>query len=327
MPEMRPLTTHDQASGLRRLFGARDRGLRVYPCVTPAGGGDQLTFAIGLAGALARQGRRVLMLDGDDGRLAPLLGLKARYDLRHLLAGDRGAEVVALPTAAGFRVIPAARALLESARGQRPASDLKRWLAGLAQECDAIVACTTVESLGALMVDEAQEFLLVCGAEPWQLARTYARIKLLHDCYPSRRFRIAYCPAESVPLAERAHERLARATALYLGLAIEFGGAIRNEVGPGRGPDRPVPTLTGSPRSTAGHSSASRSSAASRSAFDPSSIHEALEQAYDQAAASLLIQGPPAPARVAATPAPDPADAAFFSVVESIADVYGPRHA
>lgn len=311
---MHPLPTHDQAAGLRRLFGARDRSLRVYPCVTPDGGGDQLGFAIGLAGALVRQGRRVLMLDGDDGRMAPLLGLKARYDLRHLLAGDRAADVVALPTDAGFRVIPAARALQESARGQRPAAELKRWLASLAQECDAIVACTTVESLTPLMVDEAREFLLVCGAEPWQLARTYARIKLLHDCYPTRRFRIAYCPAESMRLAEHAHERLARATALYLGLAIEFGGAIRSEGGPGPGRSRERSAATpagsalpGSPR--------------------PGSINEAIEQAYDQAAANLLIQGPPAPIQAATTPAPDPADAAFFSVVESIADVYGPRHA
>lgn len=312
MADLSALSTHDQAAGLRRLFGARERSLRLYPCVTPEYGGDQLGFAIGLAGALARQGRRVLLLDGDDGRIAPLLGLKARYDLRHLLAGDRTADLVALPTAAGFRVIPAARALQECARGLRPVAELARWLACLAQECDAIVACTTVESLGPLMVDEVSEFLLVCGAEPWQLARTYARIKLLRDCYPTRRFRIAYCPAESIRLAEHAHERLARATALYLGLAIEYGGAIRSDAT--RGHERPGPATA---------------NAAIAAPMRAGSITEAIEQAYDQAAASLLIQGPPAPVRALAVtaPAPDPADAAFFSVVESIADVHGPRHA
>ena len=297
--------TQDQAAGLRRLFGAHGRGLRVHPCVTPEDGGDQQGFAIGLASALVRQGRRVLVLDGDDGRIAPRLGLKARYDLRHLLAGERSADVVALPTAAGFRVVPAARALQESARSQRWSAELKHWLAGLAAECDAIIACTTVETLSALMVDEVHDFLLVCGAEPWQLARTYARIKLLHDRYPTRRFRIAYSPAESIRLAEHAHERLARATALYLGLTIEFGGAIRSKLRT----DPPSSLRATRPGAVSGLS-----------------IGEATEHAYDQAAASLMIQEPPASLKPALVPTADPADAAFFSVVESIADVYGQRH-
>lgn len=302
MVDHRALPNHDQAAGLRRLFAPQERGLRVHPCVTPADGGDQFGFAIGLAGALVRLGRRVLVLDGEDGQIAPRLGLKARYDLRHLLSGDRTADIVALPAANGFRVLPAARALQDCARGQRSAGEFRRWLASLAPEFDDIVACTTVETLSPLMVDEAREFLLVCGAEPWQLARTYARIKLLHDRYPTRRFRIAYCPAESMRLAEDAHERLARATGLYLGLAIEFGGAIRSAARPGPERERPGHPIDGYG-------------------------DEAVEQAWDQAASGLLIQGPPSPLNPALASAHDTADAAFLSVVESIADVYGQRHA
>ena len=303
MPDRRPHPTTDQAAGLRRLFGAPDKGLRLHPLVTPENGGDQLGFAVGLAAALVRQGRRVLILDGEDGRIAPILGLKARYDLRHVLIGERNAETVALPASAGYRVLPAVRALQDAMRSQAACMDLQRWLTGTARDADVVLACTTVETVAPLMIDEAQELLLVCGAEPWQLARTYARIKLLHDCYPSRRFRIAYCPAESSRRAEDAHARLARATTLYLGLAIEYGGAI-----PG-------------PRAQQYRRSESLERAAA------SGLDGVSQQAFDDVAASLFIQGPPLASAPAAPVSPDPADAAFFSVVESIADVYGPRHA
>ena len=301
MPDRRPLPATDQAAGLRRLFGTHGRGLHLHPLVSPENGGDQLGFAVGLAGALVRQGRRVLVLDGENGRLAPLLGLKARYDLRHVLAGDRPAEVVALPATPGFRVLPAVRALHDSARSPAACVGLQRWLTGVARDADVILACATVETIGPLMIDEAREFLLVCGAEPWQLARTYARIKLLHDCYPSRGFRIAYCPAESNQRAEDAHTRLARATALYLGLAIEYGGAIP---GARRG-------LPAGPRN--------------RSATAPD--HAPGDRVFDDIASGLLVQSQPVAPATMADGTPDPADAAFFSVVESIADVYGPRHA
>ena len=302
MPDRRPHSNTDQAAGLRRLFGAQVKGLRLHPLVSPENGGDQLGFAVGLAASLVRQGRRVLILDGDDGRIAPLLGLRARYDLRHLLIGERTAEAVALPASAGFRVLPSVRALQESARSQAACLDLQRWLTSTARDADVILACATVETLAPLMIDETREFLLVCGAEPWQLARTYARIKLLHDCYPSRRFRIAYSPAESNRRAENAHARLARATALYLGLAIEYGGAI-----PGTRAQRRQGEATERGASPGGNSTS--------------------EQAFDDVASSLFVQGPPIPLVTTSVAVPDPADAAFFSVVESIADVYGPRHA
>ena len=316
MPDRRSHPPADQAAGLRRLFGTQGRGLRLHPLVTPENGGDQLGFATGLAAALARRGRRVLVLDGKDGRIAPLLGLKAHYDLRHLLAGERPVEAVALAAAPGFRVLPAVRALQDSARSQAACMDLQRWLTGAAREADVILACTTVETVAPLMIDEAREFLLVCGAEPWQLARTYARIKLLHDCYPSRRFRIAYCPAESTRHAENAHARLARATALYLGLDIEFGGAIAGAdagaaaaAGPGG--------LAGAPRQRR------RPPLAGRADPDPGDA----AGAFEEVAASLFVQGPPVSPATTAADAADPADAAFFSVVESIADVHSPRHA
>ncbi|MET0508455.1 MAG: hypothetical protein ABWZ78_09775 [Burkholderiaceae bacterium] len=230
MPERnRPGPAFDQAAGLRRLFDVHGRRPRLVPLVTPEGGGDQSGFAIDLAAALARQGQRTLLLDGEHGRIAPMLGLRARHDLSHVLGGERPAESVALTTDDGFSVMPATRGLLAAARSRPAAAELQRWLAGLGAGFDTVLACATVATVAPLMIGTTAEIILACGAEPWQLARTYARIKLLHDRYPAHRFRVAYCPAESLGQAEAAHLRLGRAASLYLGLEVDFGGAVADE--------------------------------------------------------------------------------------------------
>lgn len=219
----------DQAAGLRSLFPLRPGRLRLVPLVTPEGGGDQEGLAIDLAAALARHGERVLLLDGEAGRIAPMLGLRARYDLRHVLSGERPAETVALPVDDGFWVMPAARGLQAALRGRSPGAGLHRWLVGLGTDFDAVVACATVETLAPLMIDADAAIVLACGTEAWQVARAYARIKVLHERHPGRRFRIAYCPAASVEQALAAHARLGRATSLHLDLDVAYAGAVVDE--------------------------------------------------------------------------------------------------
>lgn len=302
MPDLHHPGNPDQAAGLRRLFGGRDAGLRIVALVTPEDGGDQQAFTVGLAAALARRDLRVLVLDGGEGKLAPALGLKARYNLRHLLAGDRPADAVAVTTDGGFRLLPAGQTLHETVRGQRPAAELNGWLTRLATDCDWLLACLPLESVEALATTSLDEFILVCGAEPWQLARAYARLKRLDERYPARGLRVAYCPAESPFHAEAAHERLARAAAIYLDRAIHYGGAALGGARSGRGHDLAWALADDSTRS-------------------------ATAAAFDQAATGLIArQAVP----LATNPRGRPALAStsdLFSVVETSGDVYGPRHA
>jgi flagellar biosynthesis protein FlhG len=228
MPEREP-PPFDQAAGLRRLFDVRRRPPRLIPLVTPEGGGDQVGFVIDLAAALARQGQRTLLLDGEHGRIAPMLGLKARYDLSHVLSGERPAAAVTLATDGGFSVMPAARALRAAASRRPAAAELERWLGRPDADFEIVLASATLTTAAPLMIGTSAEIFLACGAEPWQLARIYARIKLLHDHYPGRRFRVAYYPAESLEQAAAAHLRLARATRLYLGFEAGFGGAVADD--------------------------------------------------------------------------------------------------
>jgi|GEM_PF-1031289 len=97
----------DQAEGLRHLFA------RVRPEVILACGGapTQAEVVADLGVGLADQGTQVLIIDGSAGGIAQALGLGARYELGHVIAGDKTLSEVILEGAPNLRLLPAMRGL------------------------------------------------------------------------------------------------------------------------------------------------------------------------------------------------------------------------
>jgi len=97
----------DQATGLRRLFAPAS-------AFTVSVAGEGATpIAVDLAVALARLGRRVLIVDRTRGETAGLFGLKVRYDFAQLAGGHKRWAEVALDAFDGVKLLPAARGLDE----------------------------------------------------------------------------------------------------------------------------------------------------------------------------------------------------------------------
>jgi flagellar biosynthesis protein FlhG len=217
----------DQASGLRRLFSRRD--LRVLPVVVDPCDAQHSTFVVNLAAALSRIGRRTLLLDGDRAMIAAQLGLKARYDLLHVISGEFRLHDVAMQAADGFWVLPAARALAQLVRERSSPAALFGGFARLAQPFDTVLACAGAEIVAPLMAREGKEVVLVCGTGAEDVALLYARLKSLCKVYGLTSFRVFYNRTPSTAAAADCHERLAGAAGRFLGVQVRFGGAIEEE--------------------------------------------------------------------------------------------------
>ena len=98
---------HDQAAGLRALF------VRQRPDVIVAFGGaaSQASLLAALARNLASEGSGVLLIDGSAGLAAAQLGVSCRYELGHVLAGDKDLEQVVRVIEPGLTLLPALRGL------------------------------------------------------------------------------------------------------------------------------------------------------------------------------------------------------------------------
>jgi flagellar biosynthesis protein FlhG len=104
-------TPSDQAAGLRRLFAPQ---LAEYVPIT-ARRAETAALVANLGLACARIGRHVLIVDQTPGEIAQALGLAARFELAHVLRGDRALEQVILDAGDGIKVLPATRGLQQAA--------------------------------------------------------------------------------------------------------------------------------------------------------------------------------------------------------------------
>jgi flagellar biosynthesis protein FlhG len=148
------------------------------------GGVGKSSLVLNTGLALARRGRRVAILDGDLGlaSLNVLLGLAPRFDLRHVVSGERRLGQVLLRGPHGICIIPAGSGVAELANLDAEARcRLLAQLDEVARAVDYLLIDTgagisvTVLSL-VLAADEA---VVVTRPEPTALADAYALMKVI----------------------------------------------------------------------------------------------------------------------------------------------------
>ena len=97
----------DQAEGLRRVQAGN--GVSVIAVTGGKGGVGKTMTAVNLGTALCEMGRRVMLLDADLGmaNVDLVLGLRAQFNLEHVIDGDCDLEDVVLTAPSGLQVVPA----------------------------------------------------------------------------------------------------------------------------------------------------------------------------------------------------------------------------
>ena len=208
----------DQASGLRALFSRRQRALGV-------GGVDATPVVADLARTLAELGSRVLLIDRTRGELAIRVNVRVRWELAHVVAGDRTLGDVLIDAGEGVAILPAARGLDElalSAAGQRGGwqVQLARWLAQAEVAFD-------VWLINGLPPDGGDADVLLAIAPTAQgITSAYAQIKALAQYRGQRSFGVVIHRADSEATAQAAFKSVAGTAAKFLRAKLDYRGAI-----------------------------------------------------------------------------------------------------
>jgi flagellar biosynthesis protein FlhG len=209
---------------------------KVIAVASGKGGVGKTWFAITLSHAMARQGRRVLLFDGDLG-LANVdiqLGVMPTHDIASVVAGRVGLADAVLRHDGGFSVLAG-----RSGSGALAALDGAALDAVLAALRDAARSYDVVVlDLGAgidrttrRLARFADLLLVLATEEPTSLTDAYAVLKLHHAdaAGPPSEARIVVNQASTAAAGERTYATLARACAAFLGHTPKLAGIIRRD--------------------------------------------------------------------------------------------------
>ena len=219
----------DQASGLRRMVSPRP--VRAIAVTGGKGGVGKTNVSVNLGVAMSELGHRVMLLDADLGlaNVDVVLGLHPRYDISHVLSGERTLEEVAVEGPSGLKVIPGASGIQALAEmGAREHAGLIRAFADMAADMDTLIVDTAAGISDTVLsfARASHEIVVVVCDEPASITDAYAIIKLLNRDYGHHRFRILANMVRSAQEGRDLYNKICKVTDRYLDVMLSFMGAL-----------------------------------------------------------------------------------------------------
>jgi flagellar biosynthesis protein FlhG len=207
---------------------------RVIAVTSGKGGVGKTTLSINLAIALAAQGKRVYIVDADLGtaNVDVLLRLSAKYNITHLLSGDKNLLDIAVPAPGNIAVIPGGSGL--QALTQMTETQFSHLIASFNQ-LDGLADIILLDTGAGISRDvsnfllAADETIFVTTPEPHAITDAYAIIKVTHNLACQAKQMLIVNRAENQPEADLAANRLLGTVNRYLGREIEYIGYIQED--------------------------------------------------------------------------------------------------
>jgi len=195
------------------------------------GGVGKTNIVANLAIALQRQGKKVLIFDADLGlsNIDILFGMAPRYNIQHLLKGERSLSEVLVRGPEGVMILPASSGIEElTSINEFERLRLLDEFDSLDEDVDVLLIDTSggISSNVTFFCMAAQDIVVVITPEPTSLTDAYALIKLLYTRYQEREFRILVNCTGSSSEALEVFKRLHVVTDKFLNIALDYLGFI-----------------------------------------------------------------------------------------------------
>jgi flagellar biosynthesis protein FlhG len=226
------MTVIDQAASLREM-ARRSAAPRAQTIAITSGKGGvgKTNLAVNLATVLAAMRRRVVLLDADLGLANAdiLCNVQPRFNLAHVVAGQRSLNEVITHVPAGFSLIPGASGLAKMA--DLVESDRKRIvteLDGLGESADALIIDTGA-GIGRNVLSftsTADHVVVVTTPEPTAITDAYAVMKVLVRCGTAGKISVMVNMVKNRDEAKQVHERISSVARQFLKTDVAFSGYV-----------------------------------------------------------------------------------------------------
>jgi len=222
-------TAPDDAPGGKR--GARQNKISVISITSGKGGVGKTNITANLAYLLAGMKKKTLILDADCGlaNIDLILGLTPKYNLYHVLKGERTLREAIVNGPGGIKILASSSGIQEmSSLTMEQKLTLQDEFNSLQTRPDFMLIDTSAGISDNVLYFNmvAGETIVVATPEPTSLTDAYALIKILYQRHAKKRFSLLVNMVKTPNEAKEVFLRLAQATNHFLNLAIEELGYI-----------------------------------------------------------------------------------------------------
>lgn len=238
---MNTLREHtDQAETLRTMrdrlgestgVGKGGRPTRVFSITSGKGGVGKTAVVSNVAIALAKQGKKVLIIDADLGlaNIDVVYGLTPRYNLNHFFNEERNLNGIIVEGPAGIKILPAGSGIQRFTR--LDPQQKMRFIEAL--DClhdgfDVVLIDTEagISDNVTYFNVAAQDILVVTTPDPTAITDAYALMKLLSMQYHQKRFYLIVNQVKDADEGLDVYQKLTMVSNRYLDISIDYLGGI-----------------------------------------------------------------------------------------------------
>ena len=219
----------DQASGLRKM--RQNNRVKVIAVSGGKGGVGKTNVTLNVAGAMAAQGKRVLVLDADLGlaNVDVMLGLRVHRNLSHVLAGECTIDDIIVEGPYGMMIVPATsgtQSMVELSPVQH--AELIRAFSEMKTQVDVLLVDTAagISDMVLSFTRAAQDIMVVVCAEPTSITDAYALIKILSKDHGVFRFKVVANMVRSLREGQELFAKLTRVTDRFLDTSLELVACV-----------------------------------------------------------------------------------------------------
>jgi len=207
---------------------------KVIAITSGKGGVGKTNIVANLGYTLTRLGKKVLIFDADLGlgNLDVMLGLAPRFNLSHVISGEKDMAEILMDGPGGMQILPAASGIRQ----------LTRLTPGQKEQI-LIALDRLIEPLDVLLIDTAaglssnvlyfnvaaQEILVVVCPEPASITDAYALMKVLSLNHAQKNFCLLVNQAQSSAEGQDVFRQLSMVTDKFLKISLEYMGCILSD--------------------------------------------------------------------------------------------------
>ncbi|MGA6924402.1 MAG: MinD/ParA family protein [Desulfosarcina sp.] len=204
---------------------------RVIAITSGKGGVGKTNIVANLGYALCKAGKRVLIFDADLGlgNMDVLLGLTPRYNLSHVLDGERKLSDIIVQGPGNLKILPASSGIQALTKLTFPQKmELFNELNVLLGDYDVVLIDTAagISSNVLFFNASASEIMVVVTPEPTSITDAYALIKILSVKYQEKHFRLIVNLSKNHKEAGEVSRQLCLVADRFLDVSIEYFGSV-----------------------------------------------------------------------------------------------------